>query len=91
MHDPALSCVLKLPAAHPAQDRSEDRLPAALTYSPAPQVVHGVHAAAFSDVLNVPSAHGAHVRSVVAVPGSDTSWPTMQVVFVAHALAALPS
>ena len=65
--------------------------PYELTYVPALQTVHDVHAVALLTLLNVPDVQGAHWRSEVALPCVVTNSPGAQLPQETHALAALPS
>jgi len=91
VHPAAFDVVFICPTGHVVHCRSSIEVPAALTYVPGTQFVHGVHVSAFATALNPPLAHAMHVRSVVGLPGVRTSSPGTQLVIGAQAVAGLAS
>jgi hypothetical protein len=71
-HAAAFVPVEYVPAAQPAQVRSEVALPGALTKLPAAHVLHVAHDAAFVPLEYEPIAQLAHERSLVDEPADAT-------------------
>jgi hypothetical protein len=77
-HRPEFSSVEWVPAGHGAHARSFSMPGVALTYSPAWQVVQGVHSLASGASLKLPLGHPAQPRGLLESPSSAAYWPGMQ-------------